>query len=429
MLPVLSHVLFRGASNITSKLAVITVVLFLSACAFDPSTIIRSPRTPEAVDATNNDEAPAGETKQEAKEGDEVPPEIAEAVKKPEQVATVEIDLTNFKERLLGLEGDEINELLGKPKFERDEPPAKIWQFQSNVCFVDLFLFTEDGKLTVDHVEIRGKKVEKVDEKACFASILKAANGGEGKPAPVGPLQPAPGAVKVAPVSKSVEEDSGEEIAPPSLIKEEPEDSGEEPEVPAFGEEDPPSDTPSDQPKEKKALDEDPELPAFGTEDPPAEPAQDPDQDPTNGKGAKEEEIEVPAFGEEDPPATTGGEKAPAKAPKEPAQSEEDEPEVEFQLSPAPGKSPEPKAEPKVVDEPEAEPESEPEPEAEPEPEPEPEKAAPISDVESDRDPLESDGEEKDLADDNKTESDELPNAPKLGTTQTEDDLLEDPAP
>jgi hypothetical protein len=160
-----------------STLATLAVVLFLSACAIDPSTILRSTRTPEIADAPGdandpNAKAPGGP----AQEGG-LPPEITDAVQKPEQVAAVEIDLTNFKERLLGLDDTEITELLGKPKFDRNEPPARIWQFQSDVCFVDLFLFSQEGDLTVDHVEVRGKKVEKIDEKICFASILKAAKG------------------------------------------------------------------------------------------------------------------------------------------------------------------------------------------------------------------------------------------------------------
>jgi len=175
----------RAASPV-AHLAAIVGVFFLSACAFDPSTIVRTPRVVDQAEAksgepaeeNSKDSKPAGES------GLDLPPEITDAVEKPAQIAAVEIDLTNFKERLLGLDGQEITELLGKPKFERSEPPAKIWQYQSNDCFVDLFLFEEAGDLTVDHVEVRGKQVEKTDEKICFASILKAANGDESKPAP-----------------------------------------------------------------------------------------------------------------------------------------------------------------------------------------------------------------------------------------------------
>ena len=199
-----------------SILASIAAILFLSACAFDPSTIVRTPRTPEAAEAgAKGSDAQPGDAGTKAAQ--ELPPEVTDAFEKPEQIAAVEIDLTNFKERLLGLDDQEITELLGKPKFERNEPPARIWQYQSNECFVDLFLFSQDGDITVDHVEVRGKQVEKIDEKVCFASILNAANGGEAPAKPVGPLapqQPAPGAVKVPPVTQGIPSDEGgEEIA------------------------------------------------------------------------------------------------------------------------------------------------------------------------------------------------------------------------
>lgn len=204
-----------------SILASIAAILFLSACAFDPSTIVRTPRTPEAAEAgAKGSDAQPGDAGTKAAQ--ELPPEVTDAFEKPEQIAAVEIDLTNFKERLLGLDDQEITELLGKPKFERNEPPARIWQYQSNECFVDLFLFSQDGDITVDHVEVRGKQVEKIDENVCFASILNAANGGEAPAKPVGPLapqQPAPGAVKVPPVTQGIPSDEGgEEIAPPSLM-------------------------------------------------------------------------------------------------------------------------------------------------------------------------------------------------------------------
>ena len=180
------------AATPAAHLAAIAGIFFLSACAFDPSTIVRSPRVVDTAEAKSGEPAEQklkdGEPTNESEQN--LPPEITDAVEKPAQVAAVEIDLTNFKERLLGLDGSEITELLGEPKFERSEPPAQIWQYQSNECFVDLFLFKEAGDLTVDHVEVRGKQVEKTDEKICFASILKTTNGSESKPAPVGPIAP-----------------------------------------------------------------------------------------------------------------------------------------------------------------------------------------------------------------------------------------------
>ncbi len=155
-------------------LSVIILALILGGCSTDPQTVKRVPRLPSAEDGQPADTDRAQEPEEE-KEGDaELPAEISEAIEKTKQEPAFEIDLTNFKERLLRLDTDEVSELLGAPNFERTEPPAKIQQYRSNLCIVDIFFFDDEGDLTVDYVDVRGRKVETVDEKKCFANILKA---------------------------------------------------------------------------------------------------------------------------------------------------------------------------------------------------------------------------------------------------------------
>jgi len=422
-----------------AHLAAIAGIFFLSACAFDPSTIVRTPRVVDTAEARSGE--PADESLQDGKPAGEsetdLPPEITDAVEKPAQVAAVEIDLTNFKERLLGLDDQEITELLGKPKFERSEPPAKIWQYQSDECFVDLFLFEEAGDLTVDHVEVRGKQVEKTDEKICFASILKAANGGEGKPAPLGPIapkksteQPAPGAVKKPAVQQeAIPEDGGDEIAPPELVPENPEsvpDSG--PEVPAFG-----PDEPVEEPDAEPASPKDDgskKSPPKPAEKPLVKPGPDLEKITGDEEDVPEVEFKMTPVPQDKTPAKPADKSKTKTAPK--LEESPEDPPVSVEEPPeGPPEDPteEPQAEP--LAKPETKPETKPQAKTKAEPKPEPEPAA---DDGLGNDSLDSEktGDAPGDASDKvvkKPVQDELPDAPKLGQTEGDDDLLEDPAP
>jgi len=152
----------------------ILLSVLLAACA--PPTIKRIPRAPGTEDAREIDR----KTKPVTSKGLEETIEegsFPDGDDKTEQAARTDVDLTNFKERLIGLDAAEVGELLGPPSLERIEPPATIWQFRATKCIVDVFLFADDGDSKVDHVEVRPRKTETVDEKDCFASILAGDKG------------------------------------------------------------------------------------------------------------------------------------------------------------------------------------------------------------------------------------------------------------
>jgi len=192
-------------------LPVLLVTLALTGCAFDPPTIERTPREIANVDSTAKSRlgrrgAPAGDP--------QVP---GEEIQIPgEEVAALEVDLTNFKERLIGLDSDEINDLMGAPGLERAEPPALIWQYRGTACTVDIFMFDDGAGSTVDHVEVRGQGGEKADEKVCFTGLLRntaalapkanvppapAPIAGPPKPGQRGAAQPARGTPQAAPAA------------------------------------------------------------------------------------------------------------------------------------------------------------------------------------------------------------------------------------
>jgi hypothetical protein len=157
-------------------MGVLVAAGFLAACAWDPPTIQRVPRETAAVDA----KAKAGPAKKSAAKSNAIDDIGEEEAAPPEQEAALPVDLTNFKERLVGLEADEITDLMGTPDLERSEPPALIWQFRRPICSVDVFMFDDGNGQAVDHVEVRGAKDDTVDEKECFASVLKNTSEAKG---------------------------------------------------------------------------------------------------------------------------------------------------------------------------------------------------------------------------------------------------------
>ena len=82
------------------------------------------------------------------------------------------INFSNFKRNLIGLNELEVIELLDKPSFKRTEDPASIWQYQSSICFIDIFFFPIKQNMVVDYIDIRGKNITRAEEKLCFSSLL-----------------------------------------------------------------------------------------------------------------------------------------------------------------------------------------------------------------------------------------------------------------
>ena len=383
--------------RLKSGLALVALTILVSACAADPVGLKRVPRPLD--DQQNQTARPADggaparqQDGQPAEEGPDTPESLTESVEREsaptvpgdapagqEQVAAREIDLENFKERLAGLEADEVSELLGPPNFERSEPPAKIWQYRAEKCVVDVFLYDDDGDLSVDFVEVRGRDNAEVDEKACFASVL------QNPPGQAGGSEPAPSVP------------GGED--PPALAEPEPTvpDADEPPALAEPGPEAPGAPAPPAQPVPPVSTGPGPTQPqpdevpdgAGGTDDGPAPsggdaqnfqppalppPPEDPDlPPPTNPQVQAPAGEEIPSIPGDGPPVeepplveeapNVPGEDPPPLAGPDPVEppSEEpplDEPPLDEPALVEPPSAEPPLAEPPLVDPPLAEPPS-----------------------------------------------------------------------
>ena len=79
-------------------------------------------------------------------------------------------------DHLIGLVDSELERILGKPDFRRNDPPAQIWQYRNPSCLFDVFLYQDQAAAdayTVTHIEARGRDVNLVSDRKCFLSVLK----------------------------------------------------------------------------------------------------------------------------------------------------------------------------------------------------------------------------------------------------------------
>lgn len=75
---------------------------------------------------------------------------------------------------LNGLSGAEVELVLGPPGRVRVDPPAQVWQYDQPRCFVDVFLYTDDGETRVVYVQERSREVKKVPPGVCIGGVWMA---------------------------------------------------------------------------------------------------------------------------------------------------------------------------------------------------------------------------------------------------------------
>ena len=146
----------------------IFLLWFISACSYEPKTMVKTPRASQAKITSNIKITNSIESKLNGPFSNR----MGLAKKRELALPIIEINFSNFKRNLIGLNKFEVIELLDKPAFRRTEHPASIWQYQSSVCFIDIFFFPMQKNMVVDYVEIRGTNIKRAEEKLCFSSFL-----------------------------------------------------------------------------------------------------------------------------------------------------------------------------------------------------------------------------------------------------------------
>lgn len=57
--------------------------------------------------------------------------------------------------RLIGLSRDAVLQTLGRPVFMREDGPAQLWRYPWAECYLEVFLFRDQGLYQVTHAELR----------------------------------------------------------------------------------------------------------------------------------------------------------------------------------------------------------------------------------------------------------------------------------
>jgi len=74
----------------------------------------------------------------------------------------------------LGMSLQELAAALGEADFQRVEGPAKIWQYQTEICVLDFYLYPQDGDYIITHWDWRSPIVgAEFDIYACRVALAR----------------------------------------------------------------------------------------------------------------------------------------------------------------------------------------------------------------------------------------------------------------
>ena len=82
-------------------------------------------------------------------------------------------------QRLLDLGRHELASILGKPAFIRRDMSAEVWQYRTDACVLDLFLYNFESNDAVTYYEFRPRHDGKLIRDDCFIKLLQRGISGK----------------------------------------------------------------------------------------------------------------------------------------------------------------------------------------------------------------------------------------------------------
>lgn len=76
---------------------------------------------------------------------------------------------------LLGLLSVDVEGMFGRPRFVRRDGPAQIWQYGTDLCTLNLFLYREGPTFKVRHVEFRNRSADLASSGGCDGALVSMA--------------------------------------------------------------------------------------------------------------------------------------------------------------------------------------------------------------------------------------------------------------
>lgn len=156
----------RSAVNRANVPAALLLAASLAACGTAPS--VSSPAPKAAAHAvTVTPLSPSLDTRRPVPIP--LPAPRQQASVPPEPVAG---PVNDDPGQLLRLSGNRVAALLGPASYVRRDGTAEIWQYRAAQCVLDVFLFQDDGSLSVAHVDLRERAGGTIPARRCFGELL-----------------------------------------------------------------------------------------------------------------------------------------------------------------------------------------------------------------------------------------------------------------
>jgi hypothetical protein len=83
-------------------------------------------------------------------------------------------DFTPTAGNLLGANPTKLEQWLGKPGMVRLDDPAQVWQYRSQGCVVDVYLYPSSDGMAVSHAEARSQKYTGDPINPCLAVLSQS---------------------------------------------------------------------------------------------------------------------------------------------------------------------------------------------------------------------------------------------------------------
>ncbi len=83
--------------------------------------------------------------------------------------------------------GEEIRQVLGDPRFVRDDALAQLWRYRTESCILNLFLFSDAEQVRATHAMYLQPSFEPLPDRRarnrCLSDLVRQATAGTGTPA------------------------------------------------------------------------------------------------------------------------------------------------------------------------------------------------------------------------------------------------------
>ncbi len=149
------------------SLLFLLIAISLSSCGAAVQKTASTGRVQQPVSA---ERSPATATK---KAGPEDPASVASLPQPASPRAPAFSEEERDPSRLLDLRRHDLSTILGKPAFIRRDMSAVVWQYRTDACVLDLFLYEFNQDLAVTYYEFRPRRDRVLVRDECFVDLLQ----------------------------------------------------------------------------------------------------------------------------------------------------------------------------------------------------------------------------------------------------------------